>query len=131
MRKNCRVPWITVLALLLLGFLLAACELPFGKKEPPPPPSRLQVGVVLEVRGKSYLTTTREDLDTLVSNFRDDAFVARMKAERRVMDLADGSKLKILEKEDVLGGIRVEVVSGNLRRGTRGYVSVFVFTDFR
>ena len=131
MRNPEHVPWTTILALLLLGFLLAACELPFGKKEeaPPTPPSKLKVGAVLEVKGETWLATSREDLDTLTSNFRDDAFVASMKSEKRIVDVAKGSKLKLLEKEDVLSGIKVEVVSGNLPPGTQGYVSAFCFND--
>jgi len=126
------ISWRSALALLVLGFLLAACDLPLGKKKeeaPPPPPSKLQVGAVLEVKGDTFFATTREDLDTLVSNFRDDAFVAQMKAENKIADLSKGSKLKLLEKEDVLSGIRVEVVSGNLPAGRKGYVSAFCFND--
>jgi len=122
--------WRGALALLLLGFLLASCDLPWGKKkEELPPPGMLQVGAVLEVKGDTFFATTREDLDTLASNFRDDAFVAQMKAEGKVVDLAKGSRLKLLEKEDVLSGIRVEVVSGNLPAGKQGYVSAFCFND--
>lgn len=122
---------LSLFSLGLLGFLLASCDLPFGKKEAPPaqPPSKLQVGAVLEVKGDTYFCTTREDLDTLASNFRDDAFVAQMKAEGKVADLAKGSRLKLLEKEDVLSGIKVEVVSGNLPAGKQGYVSAFCFND--
>ena len=122
----------TLLALALLGLLLASCDLPFGKKEAPPapqPPSKLQVGAVLEVKGDTYFATTREDLDTLASNFRDDAFVAQMKSEGKVADLSKGSRLRLLAKEDILSGIRVEVVSGNLPAGKQGYVSAFCFND--
>ena len=131
MLKPRPVPWTTLWALAALGALLIACEMPWGtaRKEPPPPPSKLQPGAVLEVKGDTYFAYTREDLDTLSSNFRDDAFVAQMKADRKIADLAKGAKLKLLEKEDVLGGIKVEVVSGGLPAGTQGYVSAFCFNE--
>lgn len=121
-------------SIILVALVSGCCfPLPGSKKKPSKeqaPTGRLAVGTVAEVTGKTFLCHTREDLDGMASSFRDVQFVTHMKAQGKAFDLAKGSRLKILEKEDVLGGIQVEVVSGNLPAGTRGFVSVFCFNDW-